>query len=66
MSSGKKYSSLKQMCDCLNNEKLIIYNKLKTGGNDPTVTKAMQFSAYIKSSRSKNIMYTQYYQSLNI
>ena len=66
MSSCNKINNLKKMCDCLNNEKLIIYNKLKTGGNDPTVTKAMQFSAYIKSSRSKNIMYTQYYQSLNI
>jgi hypothetical protein len=25
----------------------------------------MRFSAYVKNSRSRNIMYTQYYQSLN-
>jgi hypothetical protein len=53
MSSCNKINNLKKMCDCLNGEKLVIYNQLKTGGNDPTITKAMQYSTYVKTSRSQ-------------
>ena len=65
MASCNKINDLKKMCDCLNGQKLIDYKQVKTGANDPTLTNAMRFSAYIKNSRSRNIMYTQYYQSLN-
>ena len=29
---------------------LIQYNKIATGGNDPTITKAMRFSQYVKNA----------------
>ena len=48
------------MCDCLNGQKLIDYKKVKTGANDPTLTKAMRYSQYVKYSRSQNVSYTQY------
>ena len=65
MNNCIKVNNLSKMCDCLNGQKQIEYKKVKTEGNDPTISKAMQFSAYIKNSRSRNIMYAQYHQSLN-
>ena len=55
MSSCNKINNLKKMCDCLNGEKLVIYNQLKTSGNDPTITKAMLYSTYVKSGRSQPV-----------
>lgn len=65
MSSCNKINDLKKMCDCLNGQKLIDYKKVKTGGNDPTLSKAMQYSQYVKNSRSQNVSYTQYYNFLS-
>ena len=60
-----KINNLSKMCDCLNGQKLINYNKVKTGGNDPTISKAMAYSQYIRTSQSKSVSYTQYYSFLN-
>ena len=32
-------------------EKNILYNKLKTGTNDPSLSKAMQYSQYLRTYR---------------
>jgi hypothetical protein len=65
MSSCNKINDLKKMCDCLNGQKLIDYKLAKTGGNDPTLSKAMRYSQYVKNSRSQNVSYTQYYNFLS-
>jgi hypothetical protein len=44
------------MCDCLNGEKLIQYNKLKTGGNDPSISKAMRYATYVRTTKSASLI----------
>ena len=43
--------SLIRYCNCKKNEKLIAYNQLKTGGNDPTLTKTMKTAYYAKNGK---------------
>jgi len=40
------------------------YNKIVTGGNDPSISKAMQYSQYIKNSKPKTIYNSTAAQSL--
>lgn len=44
-------NNLIRYCNCKNNEKLITYNQLKTGGNDPSMTKAMKIANYAKNNK---------------
>lgn len=55
MCSRHSMNNLTTLCDYLNGQKLINYNLLKTGGNDPSMTKAMKYSTYVKNSRSQSI-----------
>ena len=58
-------NNLTTYCNTVNNKKLIQYNKLVTGGNDPSISKAMRYSQYVKYSKTRaNISYTQYYNLL--
>lgn len=56
MSSCNKFNNLSKMCDCLNGEKLIQYNKLKTGGNDPSISKAMRYATYVRTTKSASLI----------
>lgn len=51
-------NNLIRYCNCKNNEKLITYNQLKTGGNDPTMTKAMKISNYARNGKCANYVKT--------
>jgi hypothetical protein len=51
-----KINNLTKMCNCSNAQKLINYNQLKTGGNDPSISKAMRYSQYVRTSRSVPIV----------
>lgn len=51
-------NNLIRYCNCKNNEKLITYNQLKTGGNDPTMTKAMKISNYSRNGKCKSYIKT--------
>ena len=44
---------------CNSNKCKIDYNKLKTGGNNPTITKSKQLSQYVKTSR-----HSKYYPNM--
>lgn len=44
---------IKPICIITNN--CISYNKLKSGGNDPSITKAMRFSQLVKNSNYATI-----------
>ena len=45
----QKHNSLKSIISCSN----IQYNKLSTGGNDPSISKKMLYSQVVRTSRSK-------------
>jgi hypothetical protein len=46
-----------------NNGCLVNYKKMvSSGGNDPTISKAMRYSQYVRSSRSQPVSYSQYSQ----
>ena len=66
MCSRTNLNNLTKLCDYLNGQKVIEYNKLKTGMNDPKLSKAMQYSSYIKTSRSRSIIYNQNVQTAQI
>ena len=38
----------------------VTYSKVVTGGNNPTITKAMRYSQYIRSTRRSNVKYGDY------
>jgi len=40
------------------------YNKIVTGGNDPTISKAMKYSQYVQNSKPKTIYNSTAAQSL--
>ena len=56
MSVCNKINNLTKMCDCLNGQKLINYKIAKTGGNDPSISKAMRYSQYVRTTRSVPII----------
>ena len=57
-------NNLTTYCNTVNNKKLIQYNKLVTSGNDPSISKAMRFSQYVKSSKTKQVTISQYYNMM--
>ena len=48
---NKKTKSMSMVCSDVK------YNKLNTGGNDPTLSKKMQYAQYIRSSKSKTTFF---------
>jgi len=50
-------NNLIQYCNCQRAKQAAEYIQVKTGGNDPTISKRMLYSQYIKSSRSRQVMY---------
>jgi len=53
-------NNLTTYCNTVNNKKLIRYNKLVTGGNDPSISKAMRYSQYVKTTRTSSVTASQY------
>ena len=50
------FYNINQICQQQQCEKAQInYNSLITGGNDPSITKAMRYSQYIRNSKPKTI-----------
>ena len=57
-------NNLTTYCNTVNNKKLIQYNKMVTSGNDPSISKAMRYSQYVKSSKTKQVTISQYYNMM--
>lgn len=57
-------NNLTTYCNTVNNKKLIQYNKLVTSGNNPSISKAMRYSQYVKSSKTMQVTINQYYNML--
>ena len=47
-----KSNDLVKYCACKSTMKTVLYNKLKTGVNDPSITKRMRYSHIINSRQS--------------
>ena len=55
-----------KFCNNKRCEREIEYNQLATGGNDPTQSRALAYSHYVKYNRKKHITARQYNQILEI
>lgn len=42
------------------NKKCVAYNKLKTSGNDPSISTAMKYAQYAKTRRSQHEICSEY------
>jgi hypothetical protein len=49
-------NDIDKYCACKKAEK-VAYNKLVTGGNDPSISKKMKYSSYVNTSRSIYVPY---------
>lgn len=55
-------NDLVKYCQCQSSLKLVMYNKLKTGANDPSISNRMRYSQIVKNGkRSSNAGYSNYY-----
>jgi len=50
-------NDIDKYCACKNAEKAALYNKLVTGGNDPTISKKMKYASYVNTSRTNYVPY---------
>ena len=46
---GANSNDLQKYCEYQNCQKQIIYSKVKTGGNDPSVSKRMKYAQYVRN-----------------
>lgn len=60
----RNMNNLTTYCNYQNNQKLINYKLLKTGGNDPTMSKAMRYSKYVNNASGQRVFYPQYVEAL--
>jgi predicted GIY-YIG superfamily endonuclease len=44
---------LKKYCEQANCKKMVIYSQVKTGGNDPSISKKMQYARYVRGPTGK-------------
>ena len=44
---GAKSNDLQKYCEYQNCQKQVLYNKLKTGGNDASISKRMRYAQYV-------------------
>ena len=50
-------NDIDKYCACKKAEKVAAYNKLVTSGNDPSISKKMKYSSYVKTSRTNYVPY---------
>lgn len=60
-SGGAVLFDITKYCQNANCQKLIMYNQLTTGGNDPSITKRARFAQIIGNRRSCSTGNTNYY-----
>ena len=53
-------NNLIQFCNCQRAKHAAEYKQVKTGANDPTISRRMLYSQYIRSSRSRQVMYSDW------
>ena len=46
---GGKSNDLKKYCEWANCQKQVAYSQVKTGGNDPSISKRMRYSQYVRN-----------------
>lgn len=49
---GAKSNDLQKYCEYQNCQKRVLYNKLKTGGNDASISSRMKYSQYVNNAVS--------------
>ena len=49
-----------QFCNCKRNEAMIEYNRIKTGGNDPSITQRSRYSQLVNNSNLPCIVSYKY------
>ena len=46
---GARSNDLQKYCEYQNCQKQVIYSRVKTGGNDPSINKRMQYAQYVRN-----------------
>lgn len=46
---GSKSNDLQKYCEYQNCQKQVVYSQVKTGGNDPSISKRMRYSQYVRN-----------------